>query len=77
MKQLEIISQQPKARENRIIVDIKPVFIKHPNTSHKLSKTIKQAKKVGSVKIRLLLYIVKQKTMQINAEILNFLNLEV
>ena len=77
MKQLEIISQQPKARENRIIVDIRPVFIKHPTTSHKLSKTIKQAKKVGSGKIRLLLYIVKQKTMQINAEILNFLNLEV
>ena len=77
MKQSEIISQQPKARENRIIVDIKPVFAEHPKTSHKLSKTIKQAKKVGSGKIRLLLYIVKQKTMPINAEILNFLNLEV
>ena len=77
MKQSEIISQQPKARENRIIVDIKPVFIEHPKTYHKLSKTIKQAKKVGSGKIRLLLYIVKQKTMPINAEILNFLNLEV
>ena len=32
------------------VVEIKSVFIEHPKTSHKLSKTITQAKKVGAVK---------------------------
>ena len=34
--------------KNTNIVDIKSVIIEHPKTSHKLSKTIKQAEKVRS-----------------------------
>ena len=34
--------------ENPNIVDIKSVITKRPKTSHKLSKTIRQAEKVGS-----------------------------
>ena len=30
------------------MVDIKAVISEHPKTSHKLSKTIRQAKEVGS-----------------------------
>ena len=36
--------------ENPKVVEIKSVFIEHPKTSHELSKTITQAKKVGAVK---------------------------
>ena len=38
------------ATEKPNIVDIKSVNIEHPKTSHKLSKTISQAEKVGSNK---------------------------
>ena len=48
LKQSEIISYQPKTFENPNITDIKSVITEHPNTSHKLSKTIRQAEKVGS-----------------------------
>ena len=34
--------------ENPNIVDKKSVITEHPKTSHKLSKTIRQAEKVGS-----------------------------
>ena len=34
--------------ENTNIVNIKQVIIEHSKTSHNLSKTIRQAKKVGS-----------------------------
>ena len=34
--------------ENPNIVDIKSVITEHPETSHKLSKTIRQAEKLGS-----------------------------
>ena len=43
-----MITYHPKTFENPNIVDIKSVITKHQKTSHKLSKTIRQAKKVGS-----------------------------
>ena len=44
VKQSEIItSEKPN------LVDIKSVTTEHPKASHKLSKTIRQAKKVGSI----------------------------
>ena len=49
MKQSNIITQQPKTLENPNIIDIKSVTIEHPKTSNKLSKTIRQAKKVSQV----------------------------
>ena len=45
VKQSEIITYQLKTFE---IVDIKPIVTEHPKTLHKLSKTIRQAVKVGS-----------------------------
>ena len=61
VKQSEIITYQPKTFENPNIVDIKSVITEHPKTSHKLSKTIRQAEKVGSN----IFYIVIHKTMKI------------
>ena len=52
--------------ENRNIVDIKSISTEHPKTSQKLSKTIRQAKKVGS-NSPIVLYIVIQESE-------NFLN---
>ena len=43
VKQSEITTYQPKTFENPNIVDIKSVITEHPKTSHKLSKTIRQA----------------------------------
>ena len=49
VKQLEIITYEPTQQfENTNIVNIKQVIIEHSKTSHNLSKTIRQAKKVGS-----------------------------
>ena len=48
-KKSKIIAQQAKTIENPNIVDIRSAIIKHPKTSHKLSKSIKQAKKVSQV----------------------------
>ena len=48
IKQPEAITYQPKTFENPNITDIKSVITEHPKTSHKLSKTIKKGKKVGS-----------------------------
>ena len=45
VKQSEIISYQTKTFD---IVDIKSVITEHPQTSHKLSKTITQAERLGS-----------------------------
>ena len=45
IKQSEIITYQPKIFD---IVDITSVITEHPKTSHKLSKTIKQAERVVS-----------------------------
>ena len=45
VKQSEIITYQPKTFENPSTVDIKSVIIEHPKSSHKLSKTIRQAGK--------------------------------
>ena len=39
---------KPKTFENPNIVDIKSIVTEHPKTSHTLSKTIRQADKVGS-----------------------------
>ena len=44
VKQSEIITYQPKVFDT---VYIKSVITEHPKTSHKLSKTIRQAEKVG------------------------------
>ena len=49
MEQLKIFTQEPKNLENLKITDIKSVTIEHPKTSHKLSKTIRQTKKVSQV----------------------------
>ena len=38
---------QSKAFENLNIVGIIPVITEHPNSSHKLCKTVRQAEKVG------------------------------
>ena len=48
VKQSEIIAYQPKTFENSNIVNIKSVITEHPKTSHKLSKTMRQAEKVNS-----------------------------
>ena len=48
VKKSEIITYQPKTFENPNTVDIKSVITEHPKTSHKLSKTIRQAEKAGS-----------------------------
>ena len=47
-KQSEIITYQPKAFENPNIVDIKSVIAEYPKTLHKLSRTLRNAEKVGS-----------------------------
>ena len=49
VKQLKIITMQAKTFENPNIVDIKSVIIEYPKTSHKLSKSIRQAEKVSQV----------------------------
>ena len=48
VKQSEIIAYQPNTFENPNIVDIKSIIKEHLKTSHKLSKTTKQAEEVGS-----------------------------
>ena len=48
VKQSNVITYQPKTFENPNIVDIKSVTTESPETLHKLSKTIRQAEKVGS-----------------------------
>ena len=47
IKQSKIITYQPKTFENPNIVERKSIITEHPKTSHKLSKTIRQAEKVG------------------------------
>ena len=47
VKQSKIITYQHKTFENSNIVDIKSIIAEHLKTSHKLSKTIRQAEKVG------------------------------
>ena len=44
VKKSEIITYQPKTFDT---VDIKSVITEYPKTSHKLSKTIRQAEKLG------------------------------
>ena len=48
VKQSEIITYQPKTFQNPNNADIKSVVTENPKASHKLSKTIRQTKKVGS-----------------------------
>ena len=43
VKRLKIITYQPKPFEKPNIVDIKSIITEHPKTSHKFSKTIRQA----------------------------------
>ena len=47
VKQFNIITYQPKTSESTNILDIKSIITDHPKTSHKLSKTVRQAEKVG------------------------------
>ena len=49
VKRSKINTQQRKALENQDILDIKAVIIKHPKTSHKLSKAISQTGKIFEV----------------------------
>ena len=49
VKRSKIITQKPKAIENPNIFDMKSVTIEYLKTSRKLSKTIRQAKKVFQV----------------------------
>ena len=49
VKASKIFTQQPNIFENPNTVDIKSVTIQHPKTSHKLSRSIRQAKKVSQV----------------------------
>ena len=49
VKQSKIITQQPKTFEKPNNVDIKSGVIENSETSHKLSKTIIQVKKVSQV----------------------------
>ena len=48
VKQSKIITYQSKTFENLNIVDIKSIITEHPRAPHKLSKTVRQAEKVGS-----------------------------
>ena len=48
-KPSKLITQQSKTLEKPDIADIKSVITEHPKTSHKLSKTIRQAEKVSQV----------------------------
>ena len=48
VKQSEIITYQSKTFESTNIVDIKSVITEHSKTAHKVSKTIRQAEKIGS-----------------------------
>ena len=74
MKRLKITTQEPKTIENADFFEIKSVIIKHPKSSHNLSKTIMQVGKVSQVgfgyyiNVLIVLYIVKQKKSD------NFLN---
>ena len=45
VKVSKIITYQPEPFENPNFVDIKSVITDHPETSRKLSKTVRQAKK--------------------------------
>ena len=49
VKRSKITPRQPKIKGNSNIVDIKSTIIEHPKTSHKLSKTIKLAKKLPQI----------------------------
>ena len=49
VKQSNIITQQLNAIENLNNFDVESVTIEHPKTSHKLSKTIRQAEMVSPV----------------------------
>ena len=57
VKRSRIITQQPKFVENSNIINLAPATVEHLNTSHKLSKIIRQAKKVSP---KSWFYIVKQ-----------------
>ena len=47
VKRSKIITQQPRSLESPKTISIKLVLIEHPKTSYKLSKTIRQGKKVS------------------------------
>ena len=49
VEQSKIITQEPKTFKNPNTIDINSVIIYHLKTLHKLSKTIRQAKKVSKV----------------------------
>ena len=49
IKRSKVITQQLQAIENPKIADLKSAIIENLKTSHKLSKTIRQAEKVSQV----------------------------
>ena len=51
VNQSKMITYQPKAFKKPNIVDIKSIITEYPKTSHKLSKAIRQAEKVGSTQL--------------------------
>ena len=51
VKREKVNAEQSKTLQNsNIVIDIKSAIIEHPKTSHKLSKTLKQAEKVSHTK---------------------------
>ena len=60
VKESKLITYQPKAFKNSKIVNIKPVITEHSKTLNKLSKTIRQAKKVGSNSVCLIVFFFQQ-----------------
>ena len=50
VKRSKIIAQLPKTIGNPKLIDIKSVTTEHPKTSRKLSKTIRQTKRVFQVR---------------------------
>ena len=50
VRQSKIITNQPKSFESLNPVDIKSNITEHPQTSHKLSKTIRESEKIVKTK---------------------------
>ena len=65
VKRSKIITQQPKPIRTANAINIKSVTIEYLKTSHKLSKTIRPATKVGAPKIRIALFIVTPQNVKI------------
>ena len=69
VKQSKIITQHSKPIEIPNVADIESVTIGHPKISHKLSKTLRQGKKVSQIvdaaKLIAALYIVTPQNVKL------------